>query len=280
MTWGDAYGKIIAETVRAAAYGHWAGMCAEVVLGVIIGTSLSYAKHWNERGDSMLTSVHPVNGAWLLDTGKRNGIRLVIVAGMAISILVASNPALAYVSMSFRAPDWIVYSDSTGIPPDAEVYVWPHPPTGDSVDLAWPGGCDIDPPTCARTVATSWAGWGIFLTDPEDHTVDLVSAGCTALEFWVRSPCDRTIGVEDEYGRKSAELVGNHGWSAGNASWQFISIPIEEFGDGPADLTRIYGVFLVTAKTTCTFCVDHVAWTPCDVSVDPTHWGRIKVLYR
>jgi hypothetical protein len=75
-------------------------------------------------------------------------------------------------------------------------------------------------------------------------------------------------------------MTGDHGWDQEQPTeWQAISIPVSVFDAGGADLTKAFGVFLVTATSTCTYYVDYVRWVPC-VGVEGTSWGAIKALYR
>jgi hypothetical protein len=225
--------------------------------------------------DLVKTSFYRTNGFGLSRLRGTPGKSL-----LALCLFVALPVTLGFTAKSL-APEILLYSDHTGIPSPTEVWVWPYPATGDTIDLRWPGGCPADPDTCARTVATAWAGWGIFLIYPNEHSINLPT-DCLSLDFYVKSPCDLSIEVEDANHVKSTELISNHGWNRTNPSWQFISIPRSEFEAGGADLSKAFGLFLVTATTTCTFYVDYVRWVggaSC-VSVEPTSWGRIKALYR
>jgi len=206
-----------------------------------------------------------------------NLLKVLLCAALAYSVI--TLPGTVSFAQCDTSSTWIIYSDSTGVAEGSDAYIWPYPETGDSIDLVYPRGCPLDSHTCARTVATSWAGWGLFLIKPDEHTIDLIACNYCGLAFCVMAPCELWIEIEDANNNKSTALISDYGWDETEpTSWQYFYIPIYSF-DGQADLENIFGIFLVTAKETCTFYVDYIHWVSC-VPVKNTTWSRIKALQK
>jgi hypothetical protein len=164
---------------------------------------------------------------------------------------------------------YVVYADS-GIPADSDVWTW----DGSAWNLP-PGYFDgsyigENPPEgtmCFKTRSGSgsgnYAGWGVFLCKPSDHTVDL--SGYTQLKFWVKVSEDACVGLYVQVqqgsrtGPKSNMLCVNlYGWTQPN-TWQEITIPRSEFTG--VDFTRIFSPFMITiTKGDAIFYVDNVRW--------------------
>lgn len=209
----------------------------------------------------------------------QNPIHRYKVAGTYEVVLVVTNNigASDTASQSITVTcDYVVYSDS-GIPGDAEVWVWSGedwggpPPIfdGSHPDLTAPEG-----DTCFMTISganwdghTNYAGWGVFLIKPSDHTVDLSAYGC--LRFWAKTSENLKIEIQQghRYGRKfKVYLADAHGWD-GDSTWQEVIIGADAFSE--ANLHQIFCPFMITVEQGGrTFYIDHVRWTEsCQTSV-------------
>jgi len=156
-----------------------------------------------------------------------------------------------------------VYSDE-GIPSDGEVWTWSGADWGmekGTFDGEYAGENAPEGIKCFMTMSGSgsgnYAGWGVFLIYPSNHTADL--SGYSALSFWVKTPVNLKVEVQDNSNRKSTKYISAFGWDGTN-TWQEITIPTSQFTG--ADITRIFGLFLITASTpNTTFYVDNVRWS-------------------
>ena len=167
-------------------------------------------------------------------------------------------------------PDVLVYSDS-GIVADADIWLW----GGD--DWGGPPG-EFDPefpdPTAPegsesfRTRSgedwsghTNYAGWGVFMVHPNDHTIDI--SAYARLRFWVKTAVDLKVELQENSrsGTKSSVRVSDYGWNVDSSSyWQRIEVPGEAFSG--VDLDKVFCPFMVTVeKGDTTFFADHVRWT-------------------
>jgi len=164
---------------------------------------------------------------------------------------------------------YVVYWDP-GIPADSEIWTWDGsqwglPPA--SFDGDYTGETPPEGAKCFMTRSGSgsgnYAGWGVFLAAPSDHTVDL--SVHSELRFWVKASEDACVGLyvqvqqENRYGLKSNRLCVNlYGWTEANA-WQEIRIPKSAFTG--VDFTRIFSPFIITIERgDATFYVDNVRW--------------------
>jgi PKD repeat protein len=163
--------------------------------------------------------------------------------------------------------DFVIYSDS-GIPDDAEVLTWSGedwggPPSsfdGNDTCVVAPEGTSCFKTTSGSnwTWNTNYAGWGIFLIKPVDHTIDL--SAYAYLKFWVKTPENLKVEIQQHGrdGRKSAVYLADYGWD-GTDTWQEMTIPTGAFTE--ADLQRIFSPFLITVEQgDKTFYVDNVRW--------------------
>lgn len=168
---------------------------------------------------------------------------------------------------------YVVYSDA-GIPDGSDVWTW----DGSAWGLQ-PGDFDGDytgesPPEGTRCFETScgfgygnYAGWGVFLCKPSDHTIDL--SMYNELKFWVKVPLvtSTNLFVQVQQGNRSGPksnrvYVYNYGWTLPN-TWQEITIPKSAF-EG-IDFSRVFCPFMITVDTGSTgwgpiFYVDYVRW--------------------
>jgi hypothetical protein len=170
-----------------------------------------------------------------------------------LSVLVsASSPSQVYV----------VYSD-LGIPENAEVWTWSGADWGlpaGSFDGNHTGESSPEGVKCFMTKSGSgsgnYAGWGVFLIRPSRHTIDL--SGYSELRFWVKTPVNLKVEVQDANNRKASRYISSHGWNGQNI-WQELVLPAACFSS--ADMRRIFGVFLITAESPdIVFYVDNVRW--------------------
>lgn len=143
-----------------------------------------------------------------------------------------------------------VYSDA-GIPYGSEVWTW------NGMNASFEGRCQGESPpegkTCFQTCSQNWAGWGVFLIYPSDHTVDLSSYTC--LKFWVKTSHDLKVEIEAPRGRKHTRYISRYGWD-GTERWQEITIPASDFGN----LDSVWSPFLITTSNPGDFYVDNVRW--------------------
>lgn len=173
----------------------------------------------------------------------------------------AADTAAQTVSLFF---DYVVYRDK-GLVPGSDVWTWdgsdwglapgqfngsyhdPTAPEGDTCFMAKSG-----------SGGSNYAGWGVFLVNPDDHTVDL--AAYTHLRFWAKSPSNLKIEIQHNgrYGSKSTVWMDQYGWD-GTDTWQEVSVPFSAFTSGSHK--KIFGLFMVTVvRGDRTFFIDHVRW--------------------
>jgi hypothetical protein len=159
-----------------------------------------------------------------------------------------------------------VYNDA-GISRNSDIYTW------SGADFGLPAGSFeanstadyLEGTNSFRTTsgagATNYAGWGVFLVKPADHTTDLT--GYPQLKFAVKSSVDLRVEIqlEGKSGPKYAVQASAFGWTAVHASlWQDVEIPASAFSG--ANLRRVFSPFLVTVSgSSLTFYVDNVRWT-------------------
>jgi hypothetical protein len=148
-----------------------------------------------------------------------------------------------------------VYSD-IGIPPRTGVWHWDGGSgsfEGEYTDEAPPEG-----KKCFKTYSENWAGWGVFLSKPSEHTVNL--SDYNSLKFWVKTPEDLKVEIqEDNHGKKHTKYLSRLGWDGIN-TWQEITIPTTAFTS--ADMSKIFSPFMVTIEASGTFYIDNVTWEP------------------
>ncbi|MEM1874506.1 MAG: glycoside hydrolase family 2 TIM barrel-domain containing protein [Candidatus Hadarchaeales archaeon] len=144
------------------------------------------------------------------------------------------------------------YSDG-GIPGGVKILTW-----GDGYfEARYTGFGPGNVPEGGRCFLTqpsgSYAGWGLFLALPHDHTVDL--SGASALKFWVKTPVNLKIEIEAPKGNIQSYYISQFGWDGTN-NWQEITIPAENW----ENLDKVYSPFMITVETNQTFYVDFVRW--------------------
>lgn len=198
-----------------------------------------------------------------------------LLAVCLVSILVAMWGSLGAPAIA-DGVTVVLYNDHDGIPPQDSVYVWADTIStpGDHWNGRFIGGCPADPAVCFETISTGYAGWGVFRLEPFDATP------CQALEFWAKTPCDLRVEVENRDHVKDYVLLSELGWTQEQGEqWLSFAIGTELLAD--VDLSDVFGAFMVTATSDCTFYIDAVRWTGCTpIRVNPTHWGTIKTIWR
>ncbi|MEM2878238.1 MAG: cellulase family glycosylhydrolase [Candidatus Hadarchaeales archaeon] len=169
--------------------------------------------------------------------------------------------------------DMIIYSDSIVCPSGSVIWVWSGADWGGpagSFDNSYAGETPPEGTKCFKTASganwdgnrhVNYAGWGVFYrSDNTDYTVDF--SDYNYLKFWVKTPEDLKIEIQtigNVGGRKYTTYLSYQGWDNTN-TWQEIVIPSSTFGS--ADLSRVFGPFLITVvKPSVTFYVDNVRWT-------------------
>ena len=162
---------------------------------------------------------------------------------------------------------FMVYSDA-GIP-KGDVWTWSGADWGmapGEFNGEYTGETPPEGSKCFRTKsgsgARNYAGWGVFLGTFRNHVCierepkDLTSYNY--LKFWVKTPNDLKVEVEDNTGRKSTKYISSYGWDGAN-TWQEITIPRGVFTG--VDITKIFGPFLATVESPdITFHIDNVRW--------------------
>ncbi len=183
--------------------------------------------------------------------------------GTEVEIFVVHDPSgvvLANVTTQVGGPFYLVYDDS-GIPPDSEIQTWDGSewelPAG-TFDGDYTGEIPPEGIKCFKTTSGSevgnYAGWGVLLVYPADHTIDL--SGYDQLKFWVKTTENLKVEIEAPEGDTQTKWISAYGWDGTN-TWQEIIIPASDF----SNLNQVYCPF----KTTVvggdnTFYVDQVRW--------------------
>ncbi len=164
---------------------------------------------------------------------------------------------------------YVVYNDY-GIPPDSEIWTWdgsrwglqPAAFDGSFYDENAPEGnlCFM---TRSGSGTNNYAGWGVFLSKPSAHTIDLTDY--KFLKLWIKVSADACINLKVQLqqdgpnGKRSNALCVNlYGWTAAD-TWQEITIPKDDFVN--VDFTRIFSPFMITIEGGgLIFYVDNVVW--------------------
>ena len=133
---------------------------------------------------------------------------------------------------SVRADVYNVYDDA-GIPADSEVWRWDQsdwggPPAtynGDYSDSTAPEGSEsfrVDNPG-------TYAGWGVFLIKPAEHTVNL--SNYDSLKFWMKTSKTGTTLIKVEIQQTNSSGPKSTVYFSGSTLWQEITISKSSFGD-------------------------------------------------
>jgi hypothetical protein len=104
----------------------------------------------------------------------------------------------------------------------------------------------------------NYAGWGVFLINPSDHSVNLSTH--TKLKFWVKSTSDLKIEIQsgNRNGSKATTYLSANQWDGIN-NWQEISIPTATFNS--VNLENVFCPFMVTVESGGrSFFIDNVRW--------------------
>ena len=181
---------------------------------------------------------------------RQNATTVILIVSLLVSGLLL--PSLA------RADIFNVYNDA-GIPRQSEIFTYPDGASFETLsDEESPERVQyFETVTCPEE---GWAGWGVFFRDEgEPYTVDLSNYAEGQLKFFVRTPIDLKVEIQEvgPNGPLRTEYISDHGWNEQN-EWQEISIPIEDF---EADLDQIYASFMIAAEEPATFHVDYVRWS-------------------
>jgi len=164
--------------------------------------------------------------------------------------------------------DYLVFTDR-GLPVEenfwGDAWVWPNLPSED-VEGKYlladaPEGDEV---WMINSGNHSFAGWGVFLGVwvshdlKEKHATDL--SKYEKLTFWVKTPCDLEVRVEDNSNESNPCLVSDYGWDPSFSSfWQKIEIPASAFIN--VDFTKIHCPFKITGEgENITYYVDYVRW--------------------
>ena len=192
------------------------------------------------------------------------GLIFTTVGAAAASVLLGRGTLNVNVLPPIKIGDYVVYSDA-GMPSGSEIWTWDgsewgYPPG--SFDGTYEGESAPEGEFCFKTTSggssNNYAGWGIFLIYPSDHTVDL--SKCENLKFWVKTPKNLKIEIQmiDRNGPKKYVYISNYGWDGTN-TWQEIEIPKSAFSG--ADFTKVFSPFAVTITGgNKTFYIDYVRW--------------------
>ena len=164
---------------------------------------------------------------------------------------------------SARADVYNVYNDA-GIPGDSEVWTWDGygaSYNGDYSDSTVPEGSES-----FKVINNYWAGWGVFLIEPVDHTINL--SNYDSLKFWLKTSTIRTTLIKVEIqennrtGKKSYPI-----YFSGSTEWKEITISKSEFIG--MNFSNIFSPFMVTMNYPGTFYIDDVRWTTPNSSPNP-----------
>lgn len=148
-----------------------------------------------------------------------------------------------------------IYNDN-GLSAPADIYLWPENGTvvsdGEYTNIAVPEGVE----SFYINGSGAYVGWGVFsvykstgLHEPRDMRA--YTNGF--LKFWLKSSVATVVEIEDEAKSKGSKDVPSTG-----GQWQEITIPISALAG--ANLSQVFGLFEITAKTAATFYVDDVRW--------------------
>lgn len=180
-----------------------------------------------------------------------------------------TGTVLAEVTTEVKGPIYLVYSDA-GIPkygsPGAweggEVWTWDGSDWGlppGEFEGNYTGELPPEGTKCYMTKSGSgggnYAGWGLFLIYPDNHTIDL--SRYTQLKFWIKTSANVKVEIEAPKGNTQSKWISNYGWDGTN-TWQEIVIPASDF----ANLDQVWSPFKATiVGGDQTFYVDYVRWT-------------------
>lgn len=176
--------------------------------------------------------------------------------------LIAFLLALSLYVTAFSATvTYDIYNDN-GIVSGSDVYIWEA--DGDFVD-DFSEVTDSSAPEGVKyfqfTVDSAWGGWGIFFVqDPTNITRDLSSFVGGNLTFWVKTPINLKIEMQDTgpTGAKGSVYLNAYNWD-GTDTWQEITIPLKDIMVDPGlDTAAIYSPFMISAEAPAVFLVDEV----------------------
>ncbi len=211
---------------------------------------------WNFGDDSLYSIQNPSH-------------QYAVAGSYEVVLIVADNDgAKDTVSQNITLTcDYTIYND-LGDRDDGEIWIWSGEDWGGPEALFDPSYTGENAPegyTCFKTKSgpnwgnkKNYAGWGVFLNQPSDHTVDL--SAYAYLKFWVKTAEIMKIEIQhySRYGSKFRVYLADHGWD-GDSTWQEISIPVDAFSG--ANLEKIFCPFMITVEQgDKTFYVDGVRW--------------------
>lgn len=173
---------------------------------------------------------------------------------------------------SARADVYNVYNDA-GIPGDSDVWKWSYGNSG-SFNGDYMGENPPEGNKCFKTSHTSWAGWGVFLIKPVEHTVNL--SNYDSLKFWIKTSKVQNYLIKIEIqeansnGKKSDAI-----YIEGSYSWKEITV-LKSWFKG-VDFSKIFSPFIVTMNYPGEFYIDDVRWTtPNSFPNQPSSLGPTK----
>ena len=169
----------------------------------------------------------------------------------SLGLPIEPETVIAAVSAETDGDQMVIYSDS-GLAPDCDVYTWKGGTITDDghyTGISVPEGLE-----CYMISGSSWVGWGVFqLLAGSPYFIDMSAYSNGFIRFWLNSSRTLTVNVEDSTGAKGVKYVP----STSNV-WQEITIPVSDFTG--INLSRVYGLFEITATAASTFYVDNVRW--------------------
>jgi PKD repeat protein len=238
-------------------------------LYTITGSEVAFTDSSTDS-DGILTSWFWRFGDGSTSTLKNPIHRYDVAGNYDVYLIVTDNEAakdsmIETITLSFP---YQVYND-VGIPINSAVLTWSGADWGGpaaTFDGNFGGETPPEGTKCFKTTSgsnwgnsTNYAGWGVFLTVPSDHTVNLSSY--THLKFWVKSPINLKLEIQqyNRYGQKLRVYIRDYGWDSTD-TWQEISIPVSAFSG--ANIQKMFCPFMITVEQGGkTFYVDNVRWT-------------------
>jgi hypothetical protein len=147
--------------------------------------------------------------------------------------------------------DFVVYGD-VGIPANSQIYTWGYSASFNGNYTNAPAEGQY----CFRTVAPSWAGWGVFFPQ---GTINLSAYSNGYIKLYLKSQNWQVYKIELEGppGTKVYKTWGHYSFPLDQ--WNALTIPVTNFAG--IDLTQMYGVGAVSSFDYTDNCVDYIRWT-------------------
>jgi hypothetical protein len=178
-----------------------------------------------------------------------------------------------------------VYTDA-GIPTDSEVWTWDSyrewgiGTASATFNGSYSGGVSGDPDTCFQTIVNNgntYAGWGVFLIYPHEHTVDL--SNYESLKLYIKASKSKNDLLKIEIEDTTPGGITTYVLLNCTTYWQEVTIPASYFNYGGAkvDFSKIFSPFKVTMQESGTFYIDNVRWVK---KVELPGASKVKVIGR